>query len=47
MSEIIFSQGSGLNDSLFGKSQDPIKAVITDKAEEFEPGRMQPCVSSG
>ena len=38
MSEIIFSQGSGLNDSLFGKSQDPIKAVITDKAEEFERG---------
>ena len=30
MSEIIFSQGSGLNDSLFGKSQDPIKAGITD-----------------
>ena len=29
MAGIIFSEGSGLNDSLFGKSQEPIKHVIT------------------
>ena len=29
MSGIIFSQASGLNDSVFGKSQEPIKSMIT------------------
>ena len=36
MAGIIFSEGSGLNDSLFGKSQEPIKHVITCGMEEFE-----------
>lgn len=40
MAEIIFSKGSGLNDSLFGKSQDPIKKVITDYTESFEKKSM-------
>ena len=33
---IIFSEGSGLNDSVFGKSQEPIKLFIEKKAEAFE-----------
>lgn len=36
MAEIIYSQGSGLNDSMFGKSQEPIKAVISDMTEAFQ-----------
>ncbi len=28
MAGIIFSKGSGLNDSIYGKSQEPIRAVI-------------------
>ena len=32
---IIFSQGSGVNDSLFGKSQAPIRAVIEQNVEAF------------
>ena len=36
MAEIIYSQGSGLNDSMFGKSQEPIKAVISDMPEAFQ-----------
>ena len=40
MAEIIFSKGSGLNDSLFGKSQEPIKKVIKDYTEQFEKKSM-------
>lgn len=35
MSNVIFSQGSGLNDSIFGKSQAPIKAIIEQGVESF------------
>lgn len=33
---VIFSQASGVNDSIFGKSQEPIKAIITEQVEAFE-----------
>ena len=33
---IIFSQASGVADSIFGKSQEPIKAIITEQVESFE-----------
>ena len=36
MSGIIFSESSGVNDSIFGKSQAPIKFAIEKKAEAFE-----------
>lgn len=36
MAQVIYSQGSGLADSIFGKSQEPIKAVISDYTEAFE-----------
>ena len=36
MANIIFSEASGLNDSVFGKSQAPIKAYIADQVEAFE-----------
>ena len=36
MANIIFSEGSGLNNSIFGKSQEPIKAVIQKNVEAFE-----------
>ncbi len=36
MAGIIFSEGSGLNNSSFGKSQEPIKAVIEQNIEAFE-----------
>lgn len=36
MSTVIFSESSGLNDSLFGKSQHPIKAIINESVEAFE-----------
>lgn len=36
MAGIIFSQGSGLNDSIFGKSQAPIKAIIEQNVESFQ-----------
>lgn len=36
MAGIIFSEGSGVNNSAFGKSQDPIKAVIEKNVEAFE-----------
>ena len=35
MPNVIFSQGSGLNDSIFGKSQAPIKAIIEQGVEAF------------
>lgn len=36
MAGIIFSESSGVNDSIFGKSQAPIKFAIEKKAEAFE-----------
>lgn len=36
MAGIIFSQGSNLNDSVFGKSQEPIKLFLEKKTEAFE-----------
>lgn len=33
---VIFSQASGVADSIFGKSQEPIKAIITEQVEAFE-----------
>lgn len=37
---IIFSEGSGLNDSIFGKCQAPIKMFLEKKAESFEEQSM-------
>lgn len=36
MANITFSEGSGLNDSLYGKSQAPIRMLIETKAESYE-----------
>ena len=36
MSGIIFSKESGVNDSIFGKSQEPIKAIIMQSVESFQ-----------
>ena len=36
MASIIFSEGSGVADSIFGKSQEPIKALIQDGVEAFQ-----------
>ena len=36
MANIIFSEGSGLQNSIFGKSQEPIKMFIEKRAEAFE-----------
>lgn len=36
MAGFVFTQSSGVNDSLFGKSQAPIKAVINEKVEYWE-----------
>jgi len=40
MAGIIFSKASGVNDSIFGKSQEPIKAIINQKRELFEQKSM-------
>lgn len=40
MAGILYSEGSGVNDSVFGKSQAPIKAVIEQNVEAFEAGSM-------
>ena len=42
MANITFSIGSGLNDSVFGKSQEPIQLFIEKKAEAFEAESMLP-----
>lgn len=36
MAGIIFSESSGVNDSVFGKSQEPIKLFVEKKAETWE-----------
>lgn len=42
MANITFTEGSGLNDSIFGKSQEPIKAFIEERGEAFEQKSMLP-----
>lgn len=42
MAGLIFSEGSGLQDSIFGKSQEPIKMFIEKRAEAFEEKSMLP-----
>ena len=41
MAGVVFSKGSGVNDSIFGKSQEPIRAIIEQNVEAFEKGRSQ------
>ena len=36
MANIIFSEASGVADSIFGKSQDPIKMLIEERAEALK-----------
>lgn len=36
MANITFSEGSGLNDSIYGKSQAPLRMLIESKAESYE-----------
>lgn len=48
MANIVFSEGTGLQDSVFGKSQAPIRCFIEKKGEAFEEKSMIPelfCVS--
>ena len=40
MAGITFSEGSGVADSFFGKSQAPIKAIIADRVESFQEQSM-------
>ena len=40
MAGIIFAEGTGLNDSVYGKSQAPIKAMIEQNVEAFEKQSM-------
>lgn len=40
MADIYFSEGSGLNDSIYGNSQEPIKAFIEKRAEAWEQTSM-------
>ena len=36
MANITFSEGSGLNDSIYGKSQAPLRMLIQNRAEAYE-----------
>lgn len=40
MGNIVFSFGAGLNDTIFGKCQAPVKALIEHRAEAFEQQSM-------
>ena len=40
MAGILFSEGSGLSDSVYGKSQAPIRAIIEQNVEAFEERSM-------
>lgn len=40
MAGIIFAEGTGLNDSVYGKSQAPIKAMIEQSVESFQEQSM-------
>lgn len=42
MAGILFTEGSGLNDSIFGKSQAPIRMFLEKKAESFESMSLLP-----
>jgi len=42
MAGIIFSEGSGVNDSVFGKSQAPIRMFLEKRGEAFEAASMLP-----
>lgn len=42
MANITFTEGSGLNDSIFGKSQEPIKMFLEKRGEAFEQKSMLP-----
>lgn len=42
MPNITFSEGSGLNDSIFGKSQAPIRLFLEKRAEAFEAESVLP-----
>lgn len=42
MAGIIFSEGSNVNDSIFGKSQEPIKMFLEKRAEAFEAKSILP-----
>lgn len=42
MANIIFSEGSGVNDSIFGKSQAPIRMFLEKRGEAFEQQSMLP-----
>ena len=35
MASVIFSKSSDVNNSIFGKSQEPVRAVITQGVESF------------
>ena len=41
MAAVIFSKASGLNDSIYGKSQEPILAIIEEQVEAFQ---SQSCI---
>ena len=36
MADVVFSKASGLNDSFFGKSQEPIQMLLERDVEAFE-----------
>lgn len=42
MAGITFSEGSGVNDSIFGKSTEPIKMFLEKRAEQFEAESVLP-----
>ena len=42
MANITFTEGSGLQDSTFGKSQEPIKMFLEKRGEAFEQASMLP-----
>ena len=41
MANIIFSEGSNLNNSIYGKSQEPIKMFLEKRAEAFEANSIE------
>lgn len=42
MANIVFTEGSGVVDSIFGKSQEPIKMFLEKRGEAFEQASMLP-----
>lgn len=40
MAGVVFSKASGVNDSIFGKSQEPIKAIIEERLEAYQQGSV-------